>query len=125
MDERRKTYIDSRIRRGYINRTEKRLFRKVFLFSALPITIGLIIYNLSEGLEESVISLVLESSLNGLVLGVVLSMIVSATHNLFRQQVLRNFTGTKEYIEFKEKELKNLYDKGLISESEYFDSLEN
>lgn len=125
MDERRKTYIDSRIRRGYINRTEKRLFRKVFLYSALPIAIGLIIYNFSEGLEESVISLVLESSLNGLVLGVVLGMIVSATHNLFRQQVLRNFTGTDDYMVFKEKELKNLYEKGLISESEYFDSLEN
>lgn len=125
MDERRKTYIDSRIRRGYINRTERKLFKRVFVISAIIIAICLLVNDIITGTEKTLVNMIFNNCLNGIVLGIVLGMIVSATHNLFRQQVLRNFTGTKDYIEFREKELQVLYDKGLITESEYFDSLEN
>ncbi len=119
MDERRKTYIDSRIRRGYINRTERKLFKRVFVISAIIIAICLLVNDIITGTEKTLVNIVFNNCLNGIVLGIVLGMIVSATHNLFRH------TGTKDYIEFREKELQVLYDKGLITESEYFDSLEN
>ena len=125
MDERRKKFVDARIRRRYINKTERKIFKKVSLFCSLLGALSFILFDLKEGVETSIFNLILNGIMNGVIVGILIAMITSATHNLFRQQIARNFTGTDEYNEFKENELKSMYENGLIEEEEYFESLES
>ncbi|GAA0101515.1 hypothetical protein UT300012_22300 [Paraclostridium bifermentans] len=119
LNERRIVKIDNRIRRKYLNSVERKLFIIGGLATVVLGTIASLGYSIYDGKATFDLKLILNSLETGVSFGLLVGVCLAIGHNIFRQQIRTQFADTDSYVDFENKTLEDMLDKGTIDDEEY------